>query len=295
MSAKVTEGAHRDAKGLDQRPLADVATVLAQGQIEAATAVLGAAPAIAGAASRIAQTLRNGGKLHYIAAGSSGLMAASDAQELGGTFSIPAEQLAIHMAGGLPNGVDMPGETEDDVQGLDTALAGLTGADCVIAVSASGSTPYTLAGAKIANAKGAAVIAIANNPDTPLLQLADFPILLPTPPEVLAGSTRMGAGTAQKIALNMLSTLMAVELGHIHDGMMVNLRADNIKLRGRARGIIQEIAGVSAERADAALKATDGAVKPAVLVAALNLSVEAARQRLGQAGGVLRVALERHD
>ena len=215
----------------------------------------------------MADTIRGGGRLHYIAAGSSGLMAAADAQELGGTFSIPPDQLCIHMAGGLPTGAEMPGGTEDDTEGLEDALAGLAPTDTVIAASASGSTPFTLTGAEIAKERGARVIAIANNPGTPLLALADHAILLETPPEVLSGSTRMGAGTAQKIALNMLSTLMALDLGHVHDGMMVNLRADNIKLRARAAGIVSSIAGVSASQARSALQDARGDVKTAVLVA----------------------------
>lgn len=293
MLSKVTESLHPKSAGLDQRPLHESARLLAEAQIAAAQAVQPAEPAIARAAALMAQTVRAGGTLHYLAAGSSGLMAAADAQELGGTFSIPAEQLRIHMAGGLPRGVEMPGDTEDDTSDLAHRLVGLGAQDCMIAVAASGRTPYTVAGAKIARDKGASVIGIANNPQTPLLELADFPILLATPPEMLSGSTRMGAGTAQKIALNMLSTLMAVDLGHIYDGMMVNLRAENIKLRARASAIVQRIADVPAEQADAALELSGGDVKPAVLIAARGLPRETALAQLEDAGGLLRVALER--
>ncbi len=293
MQKRATEDLHDMAAGLDQRPGAEVAALLADGQIAAAAAVRAALPQIVAGATAMAASIARGARLHYVAAGSSGLMAAADAQELGGTFSIPAEQLRIHMAGGLPTGVEMPGGTEDDTESLGVALADLDADDTVIAVSASGTTPYTLAAVKIARARGATVIGIANNADTPLLQSANHAILLPTPAEVLSGSTRMGAGTAQKIALNMLSTLMAVELGHIHDGMMVNLRADNAKLRARATGIVAAIAKVDTVAAEAALEGADGAVKTATLIAAGGVSPAEAAALLTQTNGNLRAALKR--
>ena len=176
---------------------------------------------------------------------------------------------------------------------LAAVVADLDADDTVIAVSASGTTPYTVAAVDIAREKGATVIGIANNADAPLLRKAHHAILLPTPAEVLSGSTRMGAGTAQKIALNMLSTLMAVELGHIHDGLMVNLRADNIKLRARAAGIVAQIARVEMAAAEAALDAADGVVKPATLIAAGGISPAEAAELLTQTHGNLRAALKR--
>lgn len=287
-----TEELHDKAVGLDACARVDAANALVEGQIAAAMSVRDAAPDIARAATALADTIRRHRVLHYVAAGSSGLMAAADAQELGGTFSIPAAQLRIHMAGGLPTGVEMPGDTEDDASDLATALSGLSAQDAVIGVSASGTTPYTLEAMRLASRAGAKTIGIANNAGSPLLEMSDHPILLATPPEVLSGSTRMGAGTAQKIALNMLSTLMAIELGHVHDGMMVNLRADNIKLRARAAGMVAHIAEVSSDAASAALEAADGLVKPAILVAR-GYSLDAAQQLLRETEGNLRAALAR--
>ena len=284
-----TEALHDAARGLDGRPLPEISALLADAQVEAATSASGVTEEIASAGAAMARTIRQGGVLHYVAAGSSGLMAAADALELGGTFSIPAAQIRIHMAGGMPTGVTMPGDTEDQPERLDDLAPG----DTVIAVSASGSTPYTLAAAEAARRAGATLVAIANNPGAELLRRADIAICLETPPEILSGSTRMGAGTAQKIALNMMSTLMAVKLGHVHDGMMVNLRADNTKLRARARGIVREISGVDGPSATAALDQTDGEVKAAVLVAAGGLSPDAARTLLGKTRGHLRAALAR--
>lgn len=288
-----TEELHALASGLQHRPLGEVAAILAAGQVEAAQAVAGAISAICGGARAMADSLRGSGRLVYVGAGSSGLMAAADAMELGGTFGIPAARLRILMAGGLPRSAAMPGDVEDDVSELETALADLAGADTVIAASASGATPYTLAAAEIARSRGATVVGLANNAASPLLTLADHPVFLATPPEVLSGSTRMGAGTAQKIALNTLSTLMAVELGHVHDGMMVNVLADNDKLRGRAAQIVQAISGQGPGAAMRALEAAGGAVKPAILLAGGAPSREAAAALLAEAEGHLSAALSR--
>ncbi len=293
MATPVTEQLHQKAIGLDTRPLAEIAELLAGSQSEAATAPLTALPAICAGAKAMAQTIRSGGTLRYVAAGSSGLMAASDALELGGTFSIPSDQIRIHMAGGLPTGTEMPGDTEDATDGHADELADLTSADTLIAVSASGTTPYTVAAARSAREHGAAIIGIANNRDSELLRLSDHPILLPTPPELISGSTRMGAGTAQKIALNMLSTLMAMDLGHIQDGMMINLRADNDKLRARANGIVCQLTGVDAEQAASALTSANGDLKCAALLAAGAQSLDQAQAALRETNDHLRPALEK--
>jgi len=290
-----TEQLHDDAIGLDARPLSEVATALADGQIEAARAVRNAIDPICKGAKAMAETLRVAGKLYYVAAGSSGLMAAADAMELGGTYGIPASQICILMAGGLPTSAEMPGETEDESATLLAALRNLSAEDTVIAVSASGGTPFTLEAARIASNVGSTIIGIANNADCDLFKLSTHAVLLETPPELVSGSTRMGAGTAQKIALNMMSTLMAVELGHVHDGMMVNLRADNAKLRARAQGIVGRIADVSDEAAAAALATAEGDVKTAILVAAGARSADAARALLSETGGHLRLALDSLD
>lgn len=291
MTTPVTEQLHPDAIGLDTRPLADVAALLAQSQAAAAQAPQQAIDEIAAGARAMAQTLRSGGTLRYLAAGSSGLMAASDALELGGTFSIPAAQIRIHMAGGLPTGSRMPGDVEDVADSLGQDLKDLSAQDTIIAVSASGTTPFTLAAVRMARDAGASVIGIANNAGSDLLNLADYPVLLATPPELISGSTRMGAGTAQKIALNMLSTLMAVDLGHVQDGMMINLRADNDKLRTRANGIVQHLTGVSADQAAAALVQAEGDLKSAALLAAGAPSPDAAQALLQESGHHLRPAL----
>lgn len=292
MPETTTEKLHNLASGLDSRPSEDVAAILIDGQVSAAQATSAATELIAAAAYDMATSISTGGALYYIAAGSSGLMAAADAMELGGTFGIPEHQVQILMAGGIPTSAHMPGDTEDATTGLATDLEKLSKNDTIIVVSASGSTPYTLEAARLGKEAGATVIAIANNPSAPLFALSKHTIYLSTAPEVVSGSTRMGAGTAQKIALNALSTLMALNLGHIYDGMMVNLRADNIKLRDRAVRMVTTITGTSDEGAAGALKSTDGNVKTACLLAAGASSIEQAIKLLEKTRGHLRPALE---
>ncbi|MEM8869650.1 MAG: N-acetylmuramic acid 6-phosphate etherase, partial [Pseudomonadota bacterium] len=214
-----------------------------------------------------AAAVRGGGRLTYVAAGSSGLMALADAAELTGTFGIPQRQIRVCMAGGVPADAVMPGLSEDDVAAASTEVGSLAADDLIIALSASGNTPYTRHIAEGARALGATVIAIANNPDTPLLHCADIPICLQTPPEVLAGSTRLGAGTAQKGALNMISTAAGCMLGHVYHGQMVNVLADNAKLRDRTARMVSSITDRSDGAARAALDQANGQAKPAVLVA----------------------------
>lgn len=295
MSQKATEARHGKAEGLDTRAPEDVLALLASGQQDAARAIDAAIPALADAAELVADALRSGAKLVYAAAGSSGLMAMADALELPGTYGIPREQIALLLAGGLSSLGDMPGAPEDDVLLAEQDASVITEGDCVLAVSASGSTPYVLKIAEIARSRGVNVVAIANNPGARLFEGADVSVLLETPPEVVAGSTRMGAGTAQKLAFNMLSTLAAIRLGHVHDGHMVNLRADNEKLRIRAAGMVAEIAGIGFDEAREWFGQADGSVKVAVLLAAGAADADAARELLNRSGQVLRKALTELD
>ncbi|MBA3446508.1 MAG: N-acetylmuramic acid 6-phosphate etherase [Pseudaminobacter sp.] len=293
MAQTRTEALHKDAAGLDIQPATTVLRLLADAQIEAARAVSGAIGEIAQAASMVAECLSSGGRVAYAAAGSSGLMALADGLELPGTYGLARDRIVILLAGGTGALSNLAGGPEDDAgQGAsDVADAGLSRGDCLIAVSASGSTPYAVGALEEAKAKGLRTIAIANNPGSPVLEMADVAILLSTPPEVIAGSTRMGAGTAQKIALNMLSTLAAIHLGHVHDGHMVNLHADNLKLRKRAAGIVAAIAGCGRDEAARLLDRADGAVKPAILLAAGAADIASAKQLLAGTGHKLRPAL----
>ncbi|MEB2845071.1 N-acetylmuramic acid 6-phosphate etherase [Rhizobiales bacterium RZME27] len=291
MSKNATEARHDNAIGLDQLEPAAVLRLLADGQQAAALAVSDAIPAIAEAATLAADALRNGGRLIYVGAGSSGLMAMADALELPGTYGIARDRIVVLLAGGLASLTDLTGGPEDDIALAERDAASIDANDCVICVTASGSTPYSLTIAKIAASRGAKVIGLANNAGAPLFDVADVAVLLATPPEVVAGSTRMGAGTAQKIAFNMLSTLTAIKLGHVHDGHMVDVRADNEKLRGRATRIVSEIAGIDMDAAGERMQSAAGSVKIAVLLAAGAKNSEAAQAALARSGQVLRQAL----
>ncbi|CDX15631.1 N-acetylmuramic acid 6-phosphate etherase [Mesorhizobium plurifarium] len=293
MAETRTEALHQNAEGLDVQSPDAILAFLANAQIEASKAVHGAIPAIAAAAELIAKQLKSGGRLAYAAAGSSGLMAMADALELPGTFGIARDRIAILIAGGDDAFRTLAGGPEDDTEEASAAVAAaaIGKGDCLIAISASGSTPYAVQALQDARSRGAATIAIANNRGAALFSRADVAILLETPPELIAGSTRMGAGTAQKIALNMLSTLTAIHLGHVHDGYMVNLTADNIKLRDRAVRMVAAISGKSREDAARLLEESGGVVKTAILLAAGAASTDAAEKILEGAGQKLRPAL----
>lgn len=264
--------------------------VMLDGQLAAVESVRAAVAEIEVAAHLVADAIRKGGTLVYVAAGSSGLMGLADGSELAGTFGIAQDQIRICMAGGVPVDGRMPGGTEDDVLAAREVAETLKPDDLIIAVSASGTTPFPCEVARLATAAGVKIIAIANNPDTALLRLADAAICLNTPPEVVAGSTRLGAGTAQKVALNMMSTLAGTLLGHVYGGMMVNLNADNIKLHGRAQNIVMKSTGVDRTAAERALSEAAGDTKTAVLVA-LGTPLAQAQSLLGQHQGNLRLCI----
>ena len=288
-----TEMTQNHAVGLDQRDPLSIVTMLATAQSAAASAVAAAAEAIAAAAQLAANRLQAGGRLVYAGAGSSGLLALTDGLELPGTFGLPRERVVILFAGAPATLSSLAGGPEDDgaLADHDVLAANICAADCMIAVSASGSTPYTLAALNTARRLGAATIAIANNAQAPLLRDAEAPIPLLTGPEIIAGSTRMAAGTAQKITLNILSTLVGVYLGHIVDGEMVNLHVDNMKLRQRAIRIVSRIGDVDGAKAAACLDGAHGSVKHAILLAAGARTYAEAATCLEASAGYVRQAL----
>ncbi|MEI3854269.1 MULTISPECIES: N-acetylmuramic acid 6-phosphate etherase [Ensifer] len=294
MPSAKTEERHDNAKGLDLMHPALALRLLAAGQQAAAKAVDAAIESISAAASIAAEALSSGRRLAYAGAGSSGLMAMADALELPGTYGIAQDQIVILLAGGAASLSDLAGGYEDDMDLAreDVRKAGIGAGDCLVSVSASGSTPYALAAADEARKRGAKVIAVANNPGAALFKDADVSILLQTPPEVVSGSTRMGAGTAQKIAFNMFSTLVGIHLGHVLDGHMVNLRADNIKLHGRAIRIVTDVTGISATEAGRLINEASGSVKVAILLASGAKDVAAADAALKEAKQNLRRAID---
>lgn len=290
-----TEHGSAEFVGIDTWDDLAVLSALIEGQRRSIYSVRKALPAIATAADATARRLAAGGRLIYAGAGTSIRIAVQDGSELPATFGMAEDKLVYLIAGGRAAMFETLAGAEDDAaeggRAVDGAKCGP--GDVLVAVAASGTTPYTVAAAKRARELGALVLAVVNNPATPLAAAAEHVIFLDTGPEVIAGSTRMGAGTAQKAALNLLSTLAHIKLGAVHDGMMVNVKADNLKLKKRARGIVSRITGAGEDKAAAALEATRGDVKPAVLICAGAKSPAAAQNLLTAARGNLRQALAR--
>lgn len=286
MAEGSTEARHPSSDGLHRIPAAEALARLLAAQADALAAVGPALPAIEAAADLALAALAGGGRLAYAGAGSSGLMALADCLELAGTFGIAPARTPVLFAGGAEALLHMRGAVEDDPQlaAADFVRSGLRAGDAVICISASGTTPYTLEVARLARAAGVRVVGIANVPGSALLAGSDVAVVLATGAEIVAGSTRLGAATAQKAALNLISVLLGIGLGHVHDGFMVNLVADNAKLRGRAERMVALLSGADLGHVRAALAATGGAVKPAVLVARGRSADEAAADLQRTAG-----------
>lgn len=288
-----TETASPRFADLDSWPTAVQVEALYESQLDALAAIRPALPAIAAAADAAAARLRAaGGRLAYAGAGSSARLGAQDGAELEPTFDWPRDRLILLVAGGTGALTTAVENAEDDAEAARAALraAAIGAGDVVIALAASGATPFTLACLHGSRTAGALTIGIANSPGAPLLAQADHPILLETGAEPVAGSTRMKAGTAQKVVLNLLSTAIMTGLGRVYSGRMVDMLARNEKLRRRAVAMVSELAPCGPDAAHAALAACAMRVKPAILVAR-GLTAETARALLDAHGGNLRAAL----
>lgn len=288
MPVRSTEALNPAAEDLHALPPETAMARLLLAQQTALEAVTPAIPALVRTAEAAAAALRAGGRLGYAGAGSSGLMALADCLEMPGTFGLDPAQVPMIFAGGADGLLRMSGRVEDDTAAAreDLARAGLAAGDVLLVVSASGTTPYALAVADAARGQGVTVAGMANVAGSALLEAADIPVLLETGAEMVAGSTRLGAASAQKVALNMISVMVGLRLGHVHRGRMVNLLADNAKLGERAGRIVAELAEVPPAAAEAALARSGGAVKTAILVARGRSPAEA-EAALQAAGGDL--------
>jgi len=252
-------------------------------------------PAIAQAIDAIAARMRAGGRLIYIGAGTSGRLGVLDASECPPTFSTPPEQVVGIIAGGsyaLTHAVE-GAEDDHDAGAHDVAALEVDARDSVVGIAASGRTPYVLGGMAAARGRGALVISVACAAPSPMAEAADIAIAPVTGPEVITGSTRLKAGTAQKLVLNMLSTGVMIRLGKTFGNLMVDVQPTNRKLQARARRIVAEACGLPFEQAADLLQACDGQVKVAIVAHLAGLTPEMARQRLAEAGGVVGKALQR--
>ncbi|MBX3565301.1 MAG: N-acetylmuramic acid 6-phosphate etherase [Sphingomonas sp.] len=278
---------------IDMWPTEAAVEAILASQIEAVEALKSQAGALAAATDAAAERLRGGGRIAYAGAGTSGRIGVQDGVELTPTFGWPEARLVFLMAGGAAALMKTQEGAEDDRDAAraDVEAAEIGAGDVLIGIAASGRTPYVLAAIEAARDAGALTIGVSNNAGAPLLALADHGILADTGSEVIAGSTRMKAGTAQKVALNTLSTAIMLRLGLVHRGLMVNMQVSNAKLLSRGQAMVRDLAGVDPAAAAAALAAAENDIKLAVLLAK-GLDAPAARALLARSGNNLRRALD---
>jgi len=293
-AALVTEQRNPRSTRLDMMSTSEVVALINDEDAGIAQALRAAVPDIAKAADLVAQRIRDGGRVFYVGSGTSGRIGALDASEWTPTFGTEPRVVQAIMAGGAGIPVEAASELEDDralgARSVDVMMVG--GQDVVIGLAASGRTPYVLGALEAARRLRAATVGISGNPGTPMAPLVDILIVAVVGPEVLTGSTRMKAGTAQKMILNMISTAAMVRLGKVYSNLMVDMRPANRKLLDRARRIVAEATSVSPNTAAEALEAAGGDVKCAIVIAALGCDLPTARRRLQSAGGLVRKALE---
>jgi N-acetylmuramic acid 6-phosphate etherase len=270
----------------------DILDAMIEGQFSAVAAVRAARHAIGSAAAALETRLRNDGRLIYAGAGTSGRLAVQDGAELSPTFGWPRDRLLLLLAGGDAAMVQaVEGAEDDGAAASDLALRhGIASKDALIAVAASGTTPFTVQCLRQANRLGALTVGLANNAGTPLLDEAQHPIFLDTGPEPIAGSTRMNAGTAQRIALSLVSSLAMIGLGRVHAGLMVDMQPTNEKLSARQERILMQLTGRSGDEARDALRQAGGNAKLAVLLLE-GCSLDEGRGLLDRAKGKLRTAV----
>jgi N-acetylmuramic acid 6-phosphate etherase len=294
LDALVTEALNPAATDLDLRSTDELVALMNAEDASVPAAVAAAQSQVATAIDAVAKRMRGGGRLVYVGAGTSGRLAAVDAAECESTFSTRPGQVVALVAGGASATAAEQEAAEDDVEAGAAEIAALAvgDADAIVGISASGRTPYVLGALEAANASGALTVCVVSAPDSPLARVADLEIAVVVGAEVVAGSTRLKAGTAQKLVLNMLSTIVMVRLGKTFGNLMVDVDATNEKLRARVRRIVREATGASPEDVDEALAAADGEAKVAIVALLAGVDAAGARARLEAAGGSIPAALD---
>lgn len=288
-----TEQSNPRSAGLDALPTLEMLAVFNAEDQTVALAVKRALPSIARTVDAVVKAFGQGGRLFYAGAGTSGRLGVLDASECPPTFNVPEEMVTGLIAGGdyaLRHAVE--GAEDDPAAGAaDLAARGFTSRDFLIGIAASGRTPYVLGAVEAAARLGAATAGISCVPDAALSARVRFPIEVDTGPEVITGSTRLKAGTATKMVLNMISSAAMVRMGYVYSNLMVNVQPNNAKLVDRAQRIIMRAAGVDRPAAAAALAGSGGDVRTAIVMARLELPREEAVARLAAAGGRLRAVI----
>jgi N-acetylmuramic acid 6-phosphate etherase len=290
---RLTEQRNAASKNLDRMTATEIVRLMNREDRKVAAAVGREIPAIARAVDAIAKGMRNGGRLIYVGAGSSGRMAVLDAAECPPTFGISSKRVQALIAGGRRAVTGAVEGAEDSVRNAERDLREkkLTRNDVVAGISASGTTPYVLGAMKYARKKGATTIAVTSNRRMPLARLAKILIAPAVGPEVLTGSSRLKAGTAQKMVLNMLSTAVMVQLGHVYQNLMIDMALKNQKLYDRGRRILAEASGMDLSAAEHALRAAGHNLQVALVMLKRGVQAGGAKRLLARTGGNLRRAL----
>jgi N-acetylmuramic acid 6-phosphate etherase len=294
LETPLTEQTNPASRDIDTRSTAEVLRIMNDEDCKVAPAVASEIPRIAQAVDRIVEVIRHGGRLFYIGAGTSGRLGVLDAAECPPTFHVRPEVVQGIIAGGEAALARSTEASEDDPEAgrRDLAGRGFAAEDALIGIAASGRTPYVLGAIAGARSQGALTIGISCTPDSELSRMVEIAITPLCGPEVIAGSTRMKAGTATKLVLNMLSTAVMIRLGYVYGNLMVNVEPRNSKLEARAKRIIADSASVNYQRAGELLQEAEGNVKLAIVMAKLGASRAAAESKLAAAGGRVAEALK---
>ncbi|MFZ3214509.1 MAG: N-acetylmuramic acid 6-phosphate etherase [Candidatus Acidiferrales bacterium] len=296
MGSTKTEERNPRTRGLDRKSTLEILRVLNREDRSVAEAVRHTLPQIARAVDQIVKSMRGGGRLFYVGAGTSGRLAVLDAAEIAPTYGTSPKLVQALIAGGskaLQTAVE--GAEDSATNGArDLARARVTRRDVVVGIAASGTTPYVVGALQWAKRRGCATVAVTSNPKSPVARTARIAITPRTGPEAIAGSTRMKAGTSQKMVLNMLSTTSMVRFGRVYENWMIHVGLINQKLRRRAAIILQEAASVDAFRAEHALRQTGHDLAAALVMLKTDATVAAAKHALSMTGGDVRKALELH-
>lgn len=293
MELTLTEERNPLTKDIDTLPTLDMLSLINAEDQKVALAVRDELPNIAVAVDAITVRMQRGGRLIYIGAGTSGRLGVLDASECPPTFGTSPKLVVGLIAGGPAALTEAVEGAEDDQEGgaAEIAKLNVNESDCVIAIAASGRTPYAIGGLQEAKKRGALTVSIACNRPSSLEGLAEIGITPVVGPEVVSGSTRLKAGTAQKMVLNMISTAVMIRLGKTYSNLMVDVQPTNVKLRQRARRIVAEATGLDLQRATEILSACNGEVKTAIVAILAGVPPEIARIRLHETGGYVRKAM----
>lgn len=290
----ITESVNPQTADIDARSLDEIVALINEEDARVAPAVRRELGQICLAAAAIVQCLQAGGHLYYLGAGTSGRLGVLDASEMPPTFGVSPDLVQAYIAGGdraLRTAIE--GAEDDALDGAQTVQEiGVNRGDVVVGIAASGTTPWVLAAMAEARQRGATTVGLTCAPESPLARAVDIPIAPVVGPEVISGSSRMKAGTAQKMVLNMLSTATMVRLGKVYGNLMVDVQPTNAKLRSRAVRILQQAAGVDAQTAQRALDETGYEVKPALVMLLAKVDAQEARERLAAADGLVRRAIQ---